>query len=165
MKLQQWNPRAVAAFAIHQVIATFGVLAAAPWILVLTSYLTRLFGRPLYMWKLHAILTETPYYPVQISLALLIGFTLGGLLAHRSMTWVWILPTAVLGAAMLWFLGHGQNIVWASPVISSTSIWSHYFGWGCQPKQRCIDRLIFTAPFYCAVAYSLGALAARGISK
>lgn len=165
MRLPPWNRRAVATFCIHEVIAALGVPAAAPWVLVLTSCLTRLFGRPLHTSKFHAILTGTPYYPMQIGMALLLGFALSRLLAHRSMTSVWILPAAALCAAMLSFLRFGQNVVWASPMTSSISIWSHYFGWGCQPKLRCIDQLIYTVPFYSSVAYSLGAFAARRISN
>jgi hypothetical protein len=126
-------------------------------VLVLTSYLAGLFGRPpLDIHKFSSILTESPYYPVQVGLALLLGFTLGGILKHRSMSWVWIIPAGILGTAMISFLRHGQIIVWALPVISSESVWSHFFAWGCLPHLRCIDQLDFTMPFYSAVSYSLG---------
>jgi len=39
---------------------------------------------------------------------------------------------------------------------SQNPFW-HYFGWGCRPKERCIDQLVITMPFYASVAYSLGA--------
>jgi hypothetical protein len=110
------------------------------------------------MRPLFHILTETPYFPAQIALGFWSGWFLGKRFRHRSMTYVWVLPLLVLGYAMV-------AIPTLSPEFTSVlthqqSPFSHYFGWGCQPKNGCIDQLVTTMPFYAAASYSLGALLA-----
>jgi hypothetical protein len=156
--------RAEAAFCIHQLISALGVPAAGPWLCSLVVYLTNLDGRPLDAGKVRWVLTGTPFYPVQIALALLVGVLLGRRFGHRAMLWVWVLPAVVLGVALVAFHENGQNVIWAVPVLSSSSIFSHFFGWGCQPRLRCIDQLIFTMPFYSSLAYALGGRLGRRLS-
>jgi hypothetical protein len=161
---RQGRWRAVGTFFLHQLIAAGGVPAAAPWTLPLFAFLSRVFGRPLDADQLHWVITGTPYYPVQIALALLLGLGLGRMFRHRTMLWVWVLPAVVLCIAIVFFRERGQDVVWMSPVISSSSVLSHFFGWGCQPRLRCIDQLIYTLPLYSSLFYSLGSLLARRLS-
>jgi len=74
------------AFPLHQIISTVGVLILAGFLTFATSSSSRA------RW----ILTETPYFPVQIGLAFLIGFVLQRYLHHRVMQWVWVLPFLIL---------------------------------------------------------------------
>lgn len=101
----------------------------------------------------HWILTETPFFPIQILLGLVVGFWLSRRFGHRVMLWTWTVPALVLIAAILFLppdfssgeLTHGER----------------FFGWSCLPQNHCIDQLVVTMPFYSAVAYSVGAFVAR----
>jgi hypothetical protein len=101
----------------------------------------------------HWVLTETPFFPVQILLGLVSGFWLNRRFGHRVMLWTWTIPALVLVAAILFLppdfssgqLTHGER----------------FFGWSCLPQNRCLDQLVVTLPFYSAAAYSLGASLAR----
>jgi hypothetical protein len=150
----------VLAFALHQFVATLGVLVAAPWLVVLGCDLLRMFGRTIYMRDVSWLLTETPYYPVQVVVALFLGRFLGFYLRHRSMVWVWVLPFLILSGLFI----ANARVFPLDPgslsVLAPSSRLSHFFGWGCLVQERSFDQLLVTMPFYAAVAYSLGALSA-----
>ena len=111
------------------------------------------------------LLSGRPYFPIQIALAIFLGWVFGRHFWHRSMVWVWVMPFAVLCYAFV-----------AVPTITPTlppqyqagigeSRLSHYFGWGCGPWNYCRDQSGITLPFYVASAYSLGALFAKSTSE
>jgi hypothetical protein len=109
----------------------------------------------------HWVLTENPFYPVQIIVGLYFGWLLGRRFNHRSMLWIWILPLAILIYA---FAATPTHSPWASILARPDTVQSrlsYYFGWGCQLRARCLDQLLITMPFYASVAYSFGALRAR----
>ena len=151
-------------FLTHQIFATEGVI----WITVLAALLLRrsiaevheAWAESALLQRMHWILTNTPFFPIQIALGVYLGWRLYRRWAHRSMLWVWILPGALLAYAV-------TAIPTFSPWSTSpeTGPLSHYFGWGCQADYRCYDQLTFTEPFYTSVAYSLGALWASRKSK
>lgn len=139
-------------FLLHQTIGTVGVLVVAPILTGFVFDLLRLFDRTYSLGYLHWLLTGTPYFPVQIALALFLGWSLGIKLRHRSMLWVWVLPLGALCAALV-----------ALPTIVSLGLQSrllHFFAWGCRPENDCFDQLAITLPFYIAASYSIGALVA-----
>jgi len=139
-------------FALHQFAGTWGIALLAYFLGSSLFELIELFGRTYSMRPLHWILTETPYFPVQIILGLYTGWRLGRSLKHRAMLWVWIVPGLLLcyAVAHLWLGSQPRSILSESPI-------SHYFGWGCQPKYGCLDQLLITMPFYAGSAYSVGA--------
>src|SRR3989442_6313212 len=151
-------------FVTHQVFATEGVI----WLTVLGAFLLRrsivevheAWAKSALMQRMHWILTNTPFFPIQIAVGAYFGWKLYLRWAHRSMLWVWILPGALLTYAVI-------AIPTFSPWSTSpeTGPLSHYFWWGCQADYRCYDQLTFTEPFYTSVAYSLGALWASRKSK
>jgi len=107
------------------------------------------------------VLTENPFYPVQIVAGIYLGWLLGRRFNHKSMLWVWILPLAILIYA---FAATPTLSPWASILEQPNTVksrLSYYFGWGCQPRARCLDQLVITMPFYASVAYTFGALLAR----
>jgi hypothetical protein len=157
--------RLVLMFVLHQFIATLGVPVAAPMALVLVADLAGYFGWTVYMTGVHRILTETPYFPVQIAFALALGWFLGHLLRDRSIPWVWVLPSVIMCLVVAAFPIIGQLVYSRYAALSSSSRLSHFFGWGCQPKNRCFDQLLITLPFYSAAAYSLGGLLAQRIGR
>ena len=151
--------------ALHQFIGTWGIaFLAAFGLFELFDLLATISP-----WKpsvrfVHWILTENPFYPVQIVAGLYFGWLLGRRLQHRCMLWIWIFPLAILAYA---FAATPLVSQYASVLLRPDSVQarvSFYFGWGCQPRERCIDQLLITMPFYTSVAYSLGALLARNAS-
>ncbi len=155
--------KAVLLFVMHQIIGTWGIAASAYFFAGLWFDLLGLLGRPYSMRPLHWILTETPFFPIQIALGLYSGWYLGRRLKHRSMIFVWLVPGLILGYAVVSFPALTLNL--PSFLVSSGDPLSHYFGWGCQPKNRCLDQLLVTMPFYTATAYSIGAWVAQKMPK
>ncbi len=113
----------------------------------------------------HWLLTETPFYPVQVVAGLCLGWVLCRRLQHRVMVWVWVLPAAILSYVLL--TTSALIPAWSalSPAASIQSRLSYYFGWGCRPSARCLDQLLITMPLYASFAYSLGALVAQRMHK
>lgn len=142
-------------FAVHQATSTFGVPVFAYLLGISLFKLVSLLGVEYSLRPLHYILTETPYFPVQIALALWFGWQLAKRLRHRSMIYVWLLPFLMLSYAVV--AVPTLNGGYTSVLTTEQNRFSHYFGWGCQPKNHCIDQLIVTMPFYAAASYSIGA--------
>jgi hypothetical protein len=154
--------KSVLVFVMHQFIGTWGTAFVAYFLGASRRDLLVQLGWHPSMRSFYWILSETPYYPVQIVLGLYFGVLLGRRLHHFSMVWVWVLPLVLL------FLAVGTNFTlipeWTSVLErfgTGQSRWSHYFGWGCRPSNHCLDQLEITMPFYVAVAYSIGGLSAQ----
>jgi hypothetical protein len=152
--------KSVLAFVVHQFIGTYGIVYTAPLVFSLAFKFPFLLGHPLPQRKFYAIVSELPYFSVQIIFALILGWLLGRVLRHRSIVWVWMLPLAILCYSVASAKVLNPTSVLASPGIGQ-SRFSHYFGWGCRPADRCLDELLITMPFYSSLAYSLGAALAR----
>jgi hypothetical protein len=149
--------RSALVFVMHQIIATEGVI----WLTIVGSFLLRGSIEAVHeprahsalMWAMRLIMSNAPFFPIQIAAGTYLGHKLYRLWGHRSMIWVWILPGVLLTYAVI-----------AIPTLSPWSLspqtgpLSHYFGWGCQAKYNCYDQFTFTQPFYTSVAYCLGAL-------
>jgi hypothetical protein len=138
---------------MHQFIGTAGVLILATIFTHIAFELPSPLARTLTTHDLNGVLRGSPYFPVQIAVALLLGWLLSDLFGHDSMLWIWVLPYA-------WLV---YDFVRSSTVLGLTfqARFSHFFGWGCRPENHCIDQTGVTLPFYAAVAYSIGALLAR----
>lgn len=147
------------AFALHQFIGMYGISFTAPAVFSLGFKVLDLFGRHYTTRDFHYVLTETPYFPVQIGFALVLGWLLGRSLGHRSMLWVWILPLVILCFAIV-ITPVEQTSVLAKQFSGQTRL-SHFFGWGCRPAARCLNQLVITLPFYSSLAYSMGAVLGR----
>ena len=152
-------------FVMHQLIGTEGV----SWLTALGGFLVRssirqvseAWGDSFVMREMHLILTNTPFFPIQLVVGAYLGWKLYRRWGHRSMLWVWILPGVVLTYAVIAIPTFSP---WShSP--ADTGPLSHYFGWGCQADYSCYDQLTFTQPFYSSVAYSLGALVGKFKTK
>jgi len=157
MKSAGYWIRSTLVFLMHEFIATEGVI----WLTILGSFMLRgsiaevheAWAHSAFMRGIHLILSNTPFFPVQITVGAYLGCKLYRRWRHRAMLWAWILP--------------GVLLIYAVIAIPTLSPWSlspqsgpiaHYFGWGCQADYRCYDQLTFTQPFYTSVAYCLGAL-------
>ncbi len=155
--------KAVLVFVMHQFIGSWGVAAAATFLVyfsfeILRPLNPRMFTSHNSSW----LLTDLPYFPMQIVLGLWSGWSFGRRFQHRAMLWAWILPFAFLCYALLAIPTMTPDFV---PLILQAGVGqsrlSHYFGWGCRPEDRCLDQLGITMPFYVSVSYSIGALLAR----
>jgi hypothetical protein len=153
--------QSVLAFILHQIVATEGVI----WLTILGTFLLRgsiaevhePWVHSAFFRGIHLILSNTPFFPVQIATGAYLGSRLYLRWRHRSMLWVWILPGTVLIYVMLSVPTFGS----LPSSLGDAGPFSHYLGWGCQADRHCYDQLTFTQPFYTSVAYALGALAAQ----
>jgi hypothetical protein len=147
--------KAVCVFLAHQIVSSYGIAVIAYYLGILVFKLLFPSGGPHSMRPLYWILTETPFFPVQIGLGLLYGWSLGRYLKHRSMVWVWVIPALILcyGLIAMPYLSFRPVSVFER----SGGRLSHFFGSGCQPMNGCMDQLLITMPFYASVAYSIGA--------
>jgi hypothetical protein len=142
---------------VHQFIGMYGIPYTAPVVFSLA------FKFPLLSHShrtFYSIVSELPYFPVQIIFGLILGWLLGRAFRHRSMVWVWVVPLVILCYSVVTATTVLPTSVFASPGAGQSRI-SHYFGWGCRPADRCLDQLLITMPFYSSLAYSLGAALAR----
>ena len=92
------------AFVVHQIVGTWGIAFLAA--VGLTSLFDLIPDSA--SWKpsmrfVHWLLTENPFYPVQIMAGLYLGWRIGRRFQHKSMLWIWVLPLLV--CAMPWWLG------------------------------------------------------------
>jgi len=150
--------RAVLAFLFHQFMGAFGVLVLCPWLLNLFADVVRPFGWTIYARQVSWLLGGSPYYPVQIVVALLVGRFFGFYYRQRSALWVWVVPLVLLCARFAAFSPSEVSVMDSAGADLSLRF-SHFFGFGCG-NRPCHDEIVGTLPFYSAVAYSLGALAA-----
>jgi hypothetical protein len=151
--------RSALVFVMHQFIGTEGVI----WLTIFGSFLLRgsvtmmheAWAQSAFMRAMHLILSNTPFFPVQIAAGAYLGWRLYCRWRHRSMFWVWILPGVLLAYGLtLFFMANPWTLSAAGVILS------HFFGWGCQADYHCYDQLFYTQLFYSSVAYSLGALCA-----
>ncbi|HEY2460330.1 MAG TPA: hypothetical protein VGI16_05965 [Candidatus Acidoferrum sp.] len=150
-------------FALHQFIATYGISFTAPIVFSLAFKVSYLFGHASLQRDFHVMVTRTPYFPVQIIFALIIGALLGLSVRHRSMLWVWVLPLAALCYA---FFTAPHSVMETKSISLLLQLrLSHFFGGGCRPSDRCLDQLLVTLPFYSSLSYSVGALLARRATR
>jgi len=152
---------ALLVFLIHQVIATGIVYLTARLPLALAADLLWPVGVRFPQSSL--ILVSPPYFTLQIIWALFLGWSLSGYLRHRSMLWVWVVPTLMFCYVFIQY-PTSPALFQDRAFLSSSSPLSHFFGRDCQPRKFCFDQLFLTLPFYTAAAYSLGAWWARKMS-
>jgi hypothetical protein len=167
MNVAVLRAKSVLIFFVHQIVGTWGIAFVAAFGLFSLFDVIPNFAD----WKrsirfVHWLLTENPFYPVQVLTGLYIGWRLGRRFQHKSMLWIWVLPLAVLCYALMVGLTliPDWTSVLARPSTLGSRLW-HYFGWGCTPRAHCLDQLLITMPFYASAAYSLGALLARSALK
>jgi len=154
-------------FLIHQFVGTWGVAIAAAVFAYTSIGLLHLLGlNVLGSRNANWLLTELPYFPVQIGVALWSGFYLSRRFHHASMLWVWVLPFTVLWYAVLNVPSlTPDQIPLAFQAGAGQSKLTHYFGSGCNPSNRCVDQVLVTMPFFTSVCYSMGALLARSLTR
>jgi hypothetical protein len=154
-------PGKVLKFVFHQFMGTLGTAFLAAFALESIYDLPKLFNADFSMRPVHWLLTENPYYPVQIILGFYLGWRLGRRFPTRGMSCVFVLPLLLLEYAVatnLVLIPHSSSVLMSPGV--GRSRFSYYFGSGCQPRFHCLDQLLLTMPFYVSAAYSLGTVIA-----
>ena len=147
--------KTVMIFVGHQLIGTFGIAFLAYFALYSSAYTLNRLGLNLNLHYVNWILTDNPYFPIQIALGLYVGWQLGRRWKHHAITWVWVIPLIILACAVA--TNYTEIPEWNSVITrTSTSGLSRYFGWNCRPSTHCLDQLTITMPFYVSCAYSLG---------
>jgi hypothetical protein len=139
---------------LHQFVGTWGVAVLGYYLVDMVFGALGHFDSSVSSRSLYWILTETPYFPVQIGLGLYFGWVMGWRLRQKLMVWTWIIPGLILLYAVLAIPTLTPRLT--SLLGQSSNPFSHYFGWGCQPKNRCLDQVLVTMPFYASFAYSIG---------
>ena len=146
---------ALLSFISHQLTATVGVPIGLAFLLRSLTSVVRLAGGDILQSDTSKLLTEHHSFPLQTIAAVLIGFFAYKYTNSKTALWVWLLPCIVF--AVLFATSHSPT------VIESGLEWKaqHFFGSGCNPRQGCIDQVLFTLPLYTSVAYSVGAWMSR----
>jgi len=142
-------------FVGHVALSTLGVGFVAAVLTYSVVLPLHLFFPSLTTRTVHWILTETPYFPVQIVVGLLWGFQLGRRYQHRVMLWTWVVPALAISSSILF-------VPLPSVVVSGVELTKteHFFGSGCLPQNHCFEWAL-TVLLYAASAYSIGAFVAR----
>jgi hypothetical protein len=159
--------KATLLFAFHQIVGMWGIsFLAGLGVMSLFDWLPDSVTWKPSMRFAHWLLTENPFYVVQIVTGVYLGWVLGRRLQHRFVVWVWVLPAAILSYALITV----PTLIpeWTSVLARPRTIHSrlsYYFGWGCSPRVHCLDQLLITLPFYASAAYSIGAWFARRYPK
>ena len=141
-----------AVFLGHQLIATLGVMTGAAFGAFALFEIFRLVNPDLAAHGVHHILTEIPYFPLQIVEGLFIGYIMHRRFKHTAALWAWVLP-------LLWltcfFFSLSQSVVGGTWIARL----NHFFGNGCNLRMtpHCYDQISATLPLYASLAYSLGA--------
>lgn len=146
--------KAIVSFLVHQLVGTIGVMVLTGLLTSLIINIFRLFGGASSEHDLARILTETPYFPAQITIAFILGWVLSRRFRHQGMLWIWVIPTAFLAYLVI-------ALPTTAAALASNARLSHFFGHGCRVESHCFDQLGATLPFYVSIAYSVGALIER----
>ncbi|MGB6974370.1 MAG: hypothetical protein WBD67_06780 [Terracidiphilus sp.] len=129
----------------HLLFATLGIAALANVLLFSLFKLLHALGTSVTIEELHWTLTGIHGFPIQALLGLLAGFVLVKYLRGEIMIWVWLFPFLLLCIAAVIKLN------------SYPSLWMHFFGNGCNVRDRCYDQVGLTMPAIASATYSLGA--------
>jgi hypothetical protein len=143
-------------FFLHLIVSALGVPIASAVLAYAVLLPLHQFFPSVGSRTVHWILTETPYFPVQILVGFMQGFQLGRRYGHRVMLWTWIVPALAIALAMLF--APLRPVLVSGVQITGVR---RFFGWACLPQNHCYEQVALTIPFYSASAYSLGAFVAR----
>ena len=137
----------------HLSICFVGVALLSNLLTFLSFKLAFSVGYPVTIQQLHWTLTGIHGFPAQAAVGLLLGFILAKYMRREVMVWIWLFPLAFLCIGILFI------------VKDYSSVWSHFFGNGCNVTERCFDQMLFTLPLVSSVSYSLGARIRRPVGK
>jgi hypothetical protein len=129
----------------HLLISTIGIGFLSNLITFYLFKLAHYFCPSITIQQLRWTLTGIPGFPVQAVVGLIVGFILAKYMRRTVMVWIWLMPLMFLCVRILFSVGEYP------------SIWDHFFGYGCSPREHCFDQVGLTLPLVASAAYSLGA--------
>jgi len=130
-------------------ISTYGATLVAAESMYYLYPLARLLDMNLSFHRFNGVLS-LPYFPVQVAAGVTIGYLGRSRFRTRFSLWLWVVPLSNLIWHFLTFVPGVFANRWLSRL-------DHFMGSACRPP--CSDQLIYTAPLYASIAYSLGACA------
>jgi hypothetical protein len=154
---------ALLVFLMHQVIAVGIVFPTAVTAVGIGVAFPAMVGVGIHR-SFVSSLSHPPYFPAETVWAFFLGWSLGGFLRHRTMLWVWVVPSVVLGYLYFQFPNCPVDF-FRNGCLDSPSAYSLFFGRDCIPGGSCQYQLLFTYPFFAAVGYSAGALLAQRMNR
>jgi hypothetical protein len=136
-------------FALHQLLCPYGLVVVSAFLTIDGASLVHSWDPAITTKTASWILTETPYFPVQITIALLSGLAIHKFSQFPFGQWMWVLPLVLLIC----------TIIFAQIPLGESRI-DYLFGWGGLPQNRHPPsyEVAITMPFYVSVVYSLGTL-------
>jgi hypothetical protein len=162
--LQWLGASVIGLLALHTTAAAMCAVRVAPWL-----------ARRWFTWILPLVgaprpLFATDYYLQHLEIANIVpAFVMGYVICRKFQrigTWAWVLPTAIISYKLFTFTDPHASI------LASHSPWprfSYYFvierfmptlyDSRGSDISRVLEQILFVAPFYSGIAYSLGALA------
>jgi predicted MFS family arabinose efflux permease len=146
-------------FLLHQCLSTIVVIVGSGFIVFSIISVLHHLQPEMSNKTASLILTTIPGFPVQTMIGMLLGGCLMKNTGHRAALWVWVAPAIT----MLILLMHGPVAEYG--IHGSANVFSHFFGNGCKPGDRCLDQIVFTLPLCTTIGYSLGAAFARPQKK
>jgi hypothetical protein len=100
--ISRFRFKSVLIFALHQLIATLGVGFLAGTATFFVFGLLRPASSQFFTeHNVYQVLTQLPYFPVQILEGLWCGWVLSRRLRRREMLCIWVLPALILSYAMI----------------------------------------------------------------
>ena len=147
-------------FLIHFFIGAIGVPIAAAVLAYSVLLPLHEFFPSIGERTVHWILTETPYFPLQILVGFLWGFLISRRYRHVAMLWTWAVPALAISLALLF--APLRPVIVSGVEITKVE---HFFGWSCLPQNHCFEQVALTMPFYSATAYAVGAFLARNFPR
>jgi hypothetical protein len=153
----------VSLFAMHVLLAMgVSMLVGALMSVVIGTVLGRVGPEH---WVVYRLTTDVPYSPLFWGSGLLLGFLVTKRKSNRSACWVWVAGAIWLGLGMLNAYSPLGSHPWYNPPWCPRGcsflqqVWDDMFdvtGNKCGGSE-CLGELLFTAPFFCSIAYSVGA--------
>jgi hypothetical protein len=137
--------RAIARSTLHLLLGTIGIVLLSDVLIGTENSLAQIWNVSVTYKQASWLLTEIPGFPVQAAVGLLLGFVLGKYLKRRYMIWTWVLPFVF------------TCLILAISPFHGSSIFVHFFGTGCSPRNHCFDQFVVALPLIASSAYSLGA--------
>lgn len=146
-------------FLLHQFLSTIVVIVGSAFIVFSIISVLHHWQPGMSNKTASLILTTIPGFPFQTMIGMLLGWCLMKSTRQSAALWVWVLPAVVMLIALM----HGPVAEYGAH--GSANVFSHFFGSGCKPGDRCLDQIVFTLPLCTTIAYSLGAAFARPQKK
>jgi len=147
--------RDVVKFGLESSVASYGSTAGAAASMFLLYPLAHALNAGLSFHQFNRIFS-LPYFPVQITFGLLVGYLGRKRFGNRYSFWVWAVPLLILIWHFVAFRPSAFESFWRARL-------DHFMGSACRPP-ACFDQTSYTSPVYTSITYVLGAFVREKLS-